>query len=166
MKQPSRGLDDPFPSPDDRELTTSTSIGSNCPRVYVSLGFKSRILKPNFASTYVTISRRASSNVHTRFELRITCFSSSSGTNTSAPAKLISSSNLSFNLFLTARNVRFPSFDPCLQFQKRAPSRRNDRSQQVSFPSTSSDHIVSAVFAMPRGCSSASWRQCHLPHNS
>ena len=38
--------------------------------------------------------------------------------------------------FLTARHVGFPSLDPRLKFQKRAPSRRNDRSQQVSLPST------------------------------
>ena len=50
-------------SPDERALAASTSMGSECPRDTVSLGLESRILKPNFDSTYVTISRRASSNV-------------------------------------------------------------------------------------------------------
>ena len=44
----------------ERELTAPTSSGSECSRKPVSLGLESRILKPNFASTYVTISRRAS----------------------------------------------------------------------------------------------------------
>ena len=98
-KHPSRGLDDPFPWPDKRELTASTSMGAECPREAVSLGLESRTLKPNFASKHVTISRRASSKVHKRFELRIRCFSSSSGTSASRPASLISSSNLSFSFF-------------------------------------------------------------------
>ena len=38
------------------------------------------------------------------------------------------------HLLLVARHVRLPTFDPCLEFQKRAPSRRNDRTQKVSFP--------------------------------
>ena len=58
-------------------------MGSDGPRVTVSLGVESRILEPNFASTYVTTSRRASSNVRKRVELSIKCFSSSSGTNAS-----------------------------------------------------------------------------------
>ena len=78
-KHPSRGLDDPFPLPDERELTVSTSMGSDCPHDPVSLGLESRILQPNFASTYVTFSRRASSKVCKRLELSIKCFSSSTG---------------------------------------------------------------------------------------
>ena len=50
LKHPSRGLDDPFPLPDERELTASTSMGSDCPRDPVSLGLESRIIKPNFVS--------------------------------------------------------------------------------------------------------------------
>ena len=69
-------------------------------------------------------------------ELSIKCFSSSSSTYASRPAGLISSSNLSFNFFLIARHTRFPSVDLRLKFQKRAPSRRNDRSQQVYFSSS------------------------------
>ena len=80
LKHPSRGLDDPFPLPNERELTAPTSMGSECPREPVSLGLESRILKPNFASTNVTISRRASSKVRKRFELSIRCVSTSSGT--------------------------------------------------------------------------------------
>ena len=40
QKHPSPGLDDPFPLPDERELTASTSMGSECPRAPVSLGLK------------------------------------------------------------------------------------------------------------------------------
>ena len=89
LKHPSRGLNDPFPFPCERELTASTSMGSECPRDPVSLGFESRILQPNFSSTCVTISKRASSIVRKRFELRIKRFSSSSGTSASRPASLI-----------------------------------------------------------------------------
>ena len=137
LETPSRGLDDPFPLPDERELTASTSMGSECPRAPVSLGLESRILKPNFASTYVTISRRASSKVRKRFEQRIRCFSSSSGTNDSRPA--------SFQLLLVARHVGFPAFCPRLKFQKRAPSRRNEK---VSFPS-SCRRIISLLQSSP-----------------
>ena len=49
-----------------RELTASTSIGSECPRAPDSLGLESQLLKPNVASTYVTLSRGASSNVRKR----------------------------------------------------------------------------------------------------
>ena len=49
----------------------------------VSPGLVSRIIRPNFASTYVTTSRRASSNVRRLFELRIKCFSNSPGTSAS-----------------------------------------------------------------------------------
>ena len=66
-------------------------------RVLEILCHLARILKPNFTSTHVTISRRASSNVHKQFALSIQCFYSSSGTHASRPASLISSSNLSFN---------------------------------------------------------------------
>ena len=122
----------PFALPDERDSTASTSKGSECPRGPVSLGLESRILKRNFASAYVTISRPASPSVRKRFELSTKCFSSSSGTNASRPASLFSSSSLSFNFFLYVRHVGFSSFDPRLNFQKRAPSKRNDRSQQVS----------------------------------
>ena len=88
-------------------------MGSECPRDPVSLGLESRIVKPYFASTYVTISMHACSNVRKRFELSIKCFSTSSTTNASRPARLISSS--AFNFF--AQHVGFPSFDPRLKFQ-------------------------------------------------
>ena len=39
-------------------------------------------------------------------------------------------------LLLVARHIGLPAFDPRLEFQKRAPSRRNDRAQKVSFPSS------------------------------
>ena len=42
---------------------------------------------------------------------------------------------LVLHLLLVARHVGLPPFDPRLEFQKRAPSRRNDRAQKVSFPS-------------------------------
>ena len=61
----------------ERELTASTSMGSECPREPMSLGLESRILEPNLASTYVTTSRRASSNIRKRVKLRNRCFSSS-----------------------------------------------------------------------------------------
>ena len=109
----------PFALPDERELAASTSMGSECPRGPVSLGWESRILKRNFVLTYVTISRRASSSVRKRLELSIKCFSSSSGTNASGPASMFSSSSLSFFTF----DVGFPSFDPRLNFQKTAPSK-------------------------------------------
>ena len=51
------------PPPVNNHLVDSMiSMGSDCPRVAVPLDVESRIFKPNFASTYVTISRRASSN--------------------------------------------------------------------------------------------------------
>ena len=82
-------------------MTASTSLRSECPRDPVSLGLESRILKPNFASTYVTISRRASSK--------------------SSQAIRVEYQML---LFLAARHVGFPGFDPRLKFQKRAPRPR------------------------------------------
>ena len=56
---------------------------------------------------HVRHSRRASSNVQKRFELRIRCFSSSSGTNDSRRANLILSSNLSF-IFFSQRDTQDP----------------------------------------------------------
>ena len=83
-----------------RERVDRTNIhGSESPREPVSLGLESRILKPNFASTFVTTCRRASSKVRTRFDLSIRSFPSSSGTSASRPASLITSSNLSFSFF-------------------------------------------------------------------
>ena len=73
--------------------TASTSMGSEFPSELVSLGLESRIFRPNFASTFVTTSRRALSNVRRRFELRIRCFSSSSRNKDSRTASLMSSSN-------------------------------------------------------------------------
>ena len=93
-------------------------------------------------------SRRASSSVRKRFELRIRCFSSSSGTNDSRPANLISSSNLSFHLLLVARHVGLPAFDPRLEFQKKPPSTRNDRAHGVSF-SSSCRRIISLLQSPP-----------------
>ena len=123
-------------------------MGSECPRDPVSLDLESRILKPHLPSKKVTISRRASSNVRKRFEPSIKCFSSSSDTNASRPASLISSSTLVLQLFLTARHAGFPSFDHRLKFRKRTPSRRNDRSQQVSF-SSSCRRIISFLQSSP-----------------
>ena len=40
------------------------------------------------------------------------------------------------HLFLVARHVRFPSFNPCSEFQQRALSRRNDRAKQISLSSS------------------------------
>ena len=48
-------------------------------------------------------------------------------------------------LFLAARHVGFPSFDPGLEFQQRASSRRNDRAKQIPL-SPSCRRVVSAVF--------------------
>ena len=56
-------------------------------------------------------------------------------------------------------------FDPRLEFQKKAPSRRRDRAQKVSFPS-SCRRIISAVSAMPLTDFSSTWRHCRSPHNS
>ena len=72
--------------------TASTSMGSEFPSELVSLGLESIIFRPNFASTFVTTSRRDLSNVRRRFELRIRCFSSSSRTKDSR-------SNLTFIFF-------------------------------------------------------------------
>ena len=52
-------------------MTAATPTGSECPRAPVSLGLESRILKLNFASTYVTTSRRASSNVRKPIQILI-----------------------------------------------------------------------------------------------
>ena len=38
--------------------------------------------------------------------------------------------------FLVARQVGFPSFDPCWEFQQRALSRRNDRAKQTPLSSS------------------------------
>ena len=136
LKHPSRRLDDPFPLSDERELTASTSMGFECPREPVSLGLESRILKPNFASTYATTSKHASSNVRMRFELRIRCFPSSSGTNDPRPSELDLVVHLVLHLLLVARRVGLPAFDPRLECQKRTSSRRNERAQNVPFPSS------------------------------
>ena len=71
-----------------------------------------------------------------RFELRIRWFSSSSSTNDSRTASLISSSVLTFSFFSLCGTQDSLAFDPRLEFQKRAPSKRNDRAQKVSFPSS------------------------------
>ena len=68
-------------------------------------------------------------------ELSIQCFSTCSNTNTSKPASLISSSNVSFNLFLIARHVGVPPFNPCLEFQHRAQSWRNNCAKQIPLSS-------------------------------
>ena len=115
-------LDDHFPLPDERESWPHQHLWDRAP---VSLGLESRILKPNFASTYLTTSIRASSNVRKRFELKIRCFSGSSGTNDSRPASLISSSNFVLHLFLVARHVGLPASDHRYEFQKRALSKRD-----------------------------------------
>ena len=57
--------------------------------------------------TYVTTSRRASSKVRRRLELRIRCFSSSSGTNASKPASLISSFIYRSGEMIVRRRFRF-----------------------------------------------------------
>ena len=44
QKHPSRGLDDPFSLPNEREVTTSTSMGSERPRDPSSLDLELRIL--------------------------------------------------------------------------------------------------------------------------
>ena len=111
-------------------------MGSDFPRELVSLGLESRILRPNFASTYVTTSWRASSNVRKRYELRIRCFSISSGTNHSRSASPISFVQLFLHLLLVARHVGLPAFDTRLKLKKRASSRRNDRAQKVSLSSS------------------------------
>ena len=65
-------------------------------------------------------------------------------------------------LFLVAQDVRFPSFDPCLEFQQGAPSRRNGLCEASSaFLLLSSGRTISAVFSVPPTGSSTSWRQCH-----
>ena len=81
-------------------------------------------------------------------------------TNASRPASFISSSKVSFDFFHCATR-RIPIVRSRMKCQKRAPSRRHDRSQQVSCC-----RIVtfSAVFAMPPTGSSAIWRQCRSPH--
>ena len=83
-------------------------------------------------------------------ELSIQCFSTSSNTNTSKPASLISSSNVSFNLFLKARHVGVPPFIPCLEFQHRAPSWRNNCAKQNPL-SSRCRWIVSFLQSSP-GC--------------
>ena len=57
--------------PDETESTASTSLGYECLWTPVSLDLESRMLKPNFAPTYVTTSERASSNLRKRYELKI-----------------------------------------------------------------------------------------------
>ena len=52
------------------------------------------------------------------------------------------------HLFLVARHVGLPAFDPRLEFTKRAPSRRNDRAQKLSFPS-SCRRIISLLQSPP-----------------
>ena len=55
---------------------------------------------------------------------------------------------LILQLLLVARHVRLPAFDASLEFQKRAPSRKTDRTQKVSFPS-SCRRIVSLLQSSP-----------------
>ena len=109
-------------------------MASDGPRVTVSLGVESRILKPNFVSTYVTISRRASSNVRKRFEYQM--FLQFFGHQCLKTRELDLNLQLVLQLFLITRHVRFSSLDPRLTFQMRATSRRHDRSQKVSFLSS------------------------------
>ena len=103
---------------------------------------------------FTNLSMPPSNRTPVRFELSIKCFSSSSGTNASRPASLIS------------RHVVFPLLDLRWKFQMRAPSKRMIVLKSFVSFHLSSDHNVSAVFAMPPTGSSASWRQCHVPHNS
>ena len=122
LKHPSLGLDDPFPLAEEREFDCINIHGmrvSTSTRV-TRLGI-TILKKPNFASTFVTISRRASSKVRRRLELRIRCFSSSSGANASRPASLVTSFILFFD---------FPSFCDTADSQRSIPawsSRREHR---------------------------------------
>ena len=106
--------------------------GFKCPWNTVSLGVESRILKPNFASKYFTISKRTHSNVRKRFGSSFKWFSRSSGTNAPDP-RAWSQSLTCPSIFLQSRHVEFPSFDPPWKFQKRAPPRRNDQSLWLCF---------------------------------
>ena len=138
-EHPSGGLDDPFPLAEERESWLhqhpwDPSVHANP----VSLGLESRILKPKFASTYVTISRRASSKVRRRLELRIRCFSSSSGTSLKArQLDLVVHRILQLLLATAAQRTPMGSIPASLEFQKRAivqPS--NDRAMKFAHPSS------------------------------
>ena len=98
-EHPSRGLDDLFPLPDERELTTSASMGSECPRPPVSFGLESRILKPklrfhvlhNLQTRVLESWQAIQVECHMLLKLfRHQCFQTS---------KLDVFSNLSFNFF-------------------------------------------------------------------
>ena len=51
--------------------------------------------------------------------------------------------------FLVARHLEFPSVNPCLEFQRTASSRRNDRAKQIPL-SSSCRRIIS--FMQPPTC--------------
>ena len=70
------------------------------------------------------------------WRLRIKCFSSSSGTSASRPEQLDLVVHLVLQILLVARHVGLPAIGTRLEFQKRAPSRRNDRAQKLLFPSS------------------------------
>ena len=56
--------------------------------------------------------------------------------------------HLILQLLLVARHVGLPAFDRCLEFQKRATSRRNDREKKVSL-SSSCCRVVSLLQPPP-----------------
>ena len=107
-----------------RELTAPTSMGSECPGEPVSLGLVSRILKPNFASTHVTTSRRRSQAIKLLRYQRLQA------------SQLDLVVHLILQLLLVARHIGLPAFDPRLGIQKRAPPGRNGRAKKVSLPSS------------------------------
>ena len=82
LKLPPRGLADRFlsPKPDTRELIASTFMRPECPQTPDRLGLESTILNTNFASTYVTIYKKTSSNGREKIVLTIKCFWLSSST--------------------------------------------------------------------------------------
>ena len=140
------------------------SMGCECSRKPVSLGLESRILKPNFASTHVTISRRASSKLRKRLELRISV--SQAPPAPTLPGQPAWSRRWSYpSDYSRSATQRTPNVNFRLEFQKRASSQRNDRAKKASLPS-SCRRITS--FLQPSACLqrvlSTSWQQCHESH--
>ena len=166
LKLPPRGLEDRFlsPKPDTRELIASTFMRPECPQTPDRLGLESTILNTNFASTYVTIYKKTSSNGREKIVLTIKCFWLSSSTKCPETNELDLILKYVFD-FCRSTTQKIPIARDHLEI----PTKKKKRQKKCSWITCfvlSLDQIVSAIFADLPTVSSANWRQCHWPHSS
>ena len=133
---------------DDDSATKHGDSHTERSRQPASLGLESRILKPNFSFTYVTISRA-----------RILKSSQASGVENQVLLELLryqrfQASPLDLVVHLTLQLLGSPyiglrAFNSRLEFLERTTSRRNDWAKNIPLPS-SAGRIISFLQSSPR----------------